>query len=170
MNRFVLSGGPGVGKTTLINVLRDRGYVVVSETARLIIEKEKKKMSDVLPWKNLFKFQEAVALEQLVREEEVGGDNIFFDRSLVDGHAYCLLDGVSSPKIINENARSRYKKVFILDPLSTYETDSVRYENELMAKALHEAIREAYLYFGYNPVMVPVLDPEARADYVINNI
>lgn len=170
MNRFVLSGGPGVGKTTVINILKNRGYVVVPETARLVIEKEQDRGSDILPWKDLFKFQETVALEQMVREDDIRGDNIFFDRSLVDGHAYCLLGGVSSPKIISEKARSRYRQVFILDPLNTYETDSARHENEFTAKVVHQAIIEAYFYFGYSPIMVPVLDPEVRADYIIDNI
>ena len=36
-NRFVLSGGPGGGKSALLAALAERGYPVVSESARAII-------------------------------------------------------------------------------------------------------------------------------------
>jgi|TARA_B100001059_G_scaffold133292_2_gene133489 predicted ATPase len=36
-NRFVLSGGPGGGKSALLAALAERGYPVVPESARAII-------------------------------------------------------------------------------------------------------------------------------------
>lgn len=53
MKKYVITGGPGIGKTTVIELLASRGYVIVLEVARLITEEEKSKGSDILPWLNL---------------------------------------------------------------------------------------------------------------------
>jgi len=171
MGRFVLSGGPGVGKTTVINILKEKGYLVVPETARIIIEEEKIKDSDVLPWKDLFKFQEQVALRQLEEEEKINSNQAaFFDRSLIDGYAYCVLGNVNIPQLITENAWGRYDLIFFLAPLSQYENDDVRYEDEEGARAVHLAIREAYDHFGYQVVDIPLLSPVERVDLILDNL
>ena len=41
MNRVVLTGGPGVGKTAVIEVLREEGYAVGEDAARSIIIERK---------------------------------------------------------------------------------------------------------------------------------
>ena len=40
--KVVISGGPGSGKTTLINLLREKGYDCADEFSRSIIKKVKK--------------------------------------------------------------------------------------------------------------------------------
>ena len=61
MKKYVITGGPGIGKTTVIEILSSRGYEIVPEAARIIIEEEQINDSDALPWKNLKKFQNLVA-------------------------------------------------------------------------------------------------------------
>jgi predicted ATPase len=39
-NWHVIAGGPSCGKTTLINLLADRGFWMVAEGARLFMERE----------------------------------------------------------------------------------------------------------------------------------
>ncbi|OGD31925.1 hypothetical protein A3C91_00665 [Candidatus Azambacteria bacterium RIFCSPHIGHO2_02_FULL_52_12] len=64
VKKYVLTGGPGVGKSSVIETLAQKGYCVVSETARTPMEEEHVKKSDILPSKNLQKFQEVVAKRQ----------------------------------------------------------------------------------------------------------
>jgi predicted ATPase len=40
MKLYIISGGPGVGKTTLINALQKTGFKTVPEGARHIIRKQ----------------------------------------------------------------------------------------------------------------------------------
>nr|WP_305049673.1 AAA family ATPase [Elizabethkingia bruuniana] len=49
---FVITGGPGVGKTTLIKVLEKQGFVVIMEEARRIIQEQLQMKGEGLPWKN----------------------------------------------------------------------------------------------------------------------
>jgi len=43
MNKFVLTGGPGVGKSSLIEALCTQGYSTVGEAARQVILEEQEK-------------------------------------------------------------------------------------------------------------------------------
>ena len=62
-NLVVITGGPGVGKTTLINHLNDRGFDTSPEVARAIIEQ--RIMSD-----------EPRTLEELGREMGVSKERV----------------------------------------------------------------------------------------------
>ena len=49
---YVITGGPGVGKTTLIEGLRDLGFNTIDEDARKIIKNQVEIQGQGLPWKN----------------------------------------------------------------------------------------------------------------------
>ncbi len=172
MSFYVLTGGPGVGKTTVVETLRRRGHAVLPEAARLIIEEEVAKSSDVVPWKDIKKFQEAVAQRQIDTEREKGKEAgaVFLDRSLIDGYAYCVLGNVVPPKVILQEGRGRYEKVFLLEPLEEYRRDGARKEERELALVIHREIVNAYERFGYSVIRVPVLSAEARAEFIVNAI
>lgn len=170
MKKYVITAGPGNGKTTVIEILASRGFTVVQEAARLIIEEERLKDSDILPWKNLEKFQEKLAIRQLDLESFVKGEVVFLDRGIVDGYAYCKIGNIPSPQLILDKARNRYDKVFLLDPLNLYKKDEVRLEDAELAKKIHDTIALAYKEFGYITISVPTLPPEQRADFIVQNL
>src|SRR5678815_759908 len=49
-NLFVVSGGPGSGKTTVLEELARRGYRFAREIARQIIQQEVQSRGTALPW------------------------------------------------------------------------------------------------------------------------
>lgn len=49
---IVITGGPGVGKTTLLNCLNNKGFITVPEDARQIIKEQMEVNGEALPWKN----------------------------------------------------------------------------------------------------------------------
>jgi predicted ATPase len=170
MKLHVITGGPGVGKTTVLELLSEKGYAIIPEAARMIIEEESTRGSDVLPWKNLEKFQAAVANQQLKTEMAASADINFLDRSLVDGYVYCMIGKIPAPKALLNNVRNRYEKVFMLEPLDLYVKDKVRIEGERLAKRIHNETIKAYIHFGYEPIIVPVLSPEERAAFILKQI
>ena len=173
MKKYVLTGGPGIGKTTVIEILASMGYKVIPEAARMVIEEEQIKNSEILPWKNLSKFQEIVAMRQLQAEEKIQsnvGQSVFLDRGIIDGYGYCLRGGVTPPTSITDNAKNRYEKIFVLDPLELYEKDNVRFEDKEEAQKSHLNIIEAYKNFGYEPIFVPVMPPEDRVEFILNRL
>ncbi len=170
MKKYVITGGPGIGKTTTIELLASRGYSIIPEAARIIIEEEELKKSDILPWKNVQKFQERVTQKQLELEEAAHGDIIFLDRGIIDGYGYCKVGGVQIPDSILHNSRDRYEKVFLLNRLPDYKTDKARLEKEGLASKIHDAVADAYKEFGYDLILVPALPPEERMNFILKNI
>jgi len=170
MKKIVITGGPSVGKTTVIEILASRFYSIIPEAATMIIKEEKTKNSDALPWKNVAKFQNLVVQRQIESEAKARGDIVFYDRGIVDGYAYCKVSNAQVPQFILDNARGRYDQVFFLDPLGFYVENGIRsrmFEDEVK---IHKAIKEAYVEFGYDPITVPVLPPEKRVDYILSLI
>ena len=50
-NRFhVLTGGPGAGKTTLVEALHEKGFATTHEAGRGVIREEMQAGGDALPW------------------------------------------------------------------------------------------------------------------------
>ncbi|MEK7390595.1 MAG: ATP-binding protein [Patescibacteria group bacterium] len=170
MKPHVITGGPGVGKTTVLELLSAYKYATVPETARAVIEEETIKDSDMLSWKNLVKFQEEVAKRQLQAEQSTRSKITFLDRSLIDGYAYCALGKVQPPEIILQHGRSRYGKVFLLEPLDVYVTDRARAEDRELAYVIHNEISKSYSFFGYDLIKVPVFLPEKRVEFIIGHL
>ncbi|MFG3706597.1 AAA family ATPase [Micromonospora sp. NPDC047670] len=68
MRRYVLTGAPGAGKTTLADALRRRGWIVVAEAATDVIAAEQGR-GVAEPWRGAG-FLHAVASLQRRRREE----------------------------------------------------------------------------------------------------
>jgi predicted ATPase len=173
MKRYVITGGPCSGKSTVLELLAKNGHRVIDETARPLIEREKAKGSDVLPWINPHKFQRVVARIQFRKEFFAFiqfPDVIFLDRSLVDGCGYCVVEEVSVPWIIKRFGRKRYTKVFHLEMLPSYIYDTSRKEDRTLAIRIHEEIRNAYTVFGYEVISVPMMTPEERVEFILNSL
>lgn len=178
MKKYVITAGPGHGKTTIIELLASKGYAVGYEAARLIIEKEQLKKNGCLPSTDLAGFQELVVKRQLELEDTatrmehahlVSGE-VFFDRGIIDGYGYCKLGKVPAPAIIEEQGRGRYDKVFILDALPGYQNDAVRAESRQTALDIHDAIEQSYREFGYDLIKVPALPPEERVEFILRHV
>ena len=170
MKKYVLTGGPSIGKTTLIEILASMGYKVIPEAARIVAEEERLKNSEILPWKNVKLFQEKVAELQIKLEEETSAEFVFMDRSIIDGYGYSKFAETETPSLINETARNRYDKIFVLDPLPHFEKDGLRFEDAETAKKIHQLIIEGYIHFGYEQIFVPVLSPKERVEYILKRI
>jgi predicted ATPase len=168
MKKCVLTGGPSIGKSTLIRILAERGLPIVQEAARIVIVEERQKDSEAQQMRNYELFQERVLDKQLSLEAATTGEVVYCDRGIIDGHAYCQIKGIQTPPRIFELGKNRYDVVFLLDPIGVYEKDSERGPVQEDAAKIHLYIERAYREFGYDPVRVPLLPPEERADFVVD--
>ncbi|RAP27994.1 hypothetical protein DID78_05475 [Candidatus Marinamargulisbacteria bacterium SCGC AG-343-D04] len=80
--KIILTGTPGSGKTSIINLLREKGYDVIQEASTFIIKKEQK-LGTQEPWKNSDFIDKIISLQK--RRERKANTLLnhvqFFDRS-----------------------------------------------------------------------------------------
>jgi len=169
---FVLSGGPCSGKTSLIKYLEKKGFPVLHETARKLVEIGIIKPEEFKSKEKRDYIQRIIFEEQLKAEESVSNQPVvFLDRSLVDGIAYYWILNLEPPKYMFEIlSKKRYDKVFILEQLENFELDNVRHESPEQAKKIHELVIKAYEMLGYDIIEVPVMPIFQRAHFILKRI
>lgn len=169
-NLVVLTGGPGVGKTTLLNHLRFMGYSTMREVSRDVIEEQIQLDSQCLPWRDRTAFQRRVLEVQLEREAQVDGKVGFLDRGIPDGIAYLRLDNLNVFTELFEHSCRRYAAVFLLKPIFLYRNDIVRAEDQRTAIQLHRLVQEVYTELKYDVVEIPALPALGRANFVVQTL
>lgn len=171
-NWYVITGGPSTGKTTVINMLQERGYNTTIEHARHYIDTMRTEGETVEEIRNnKRKFQLGVLDMQIEQEESIKPkDVVFLDRAIPDALAYYRFLKLEVDDILAKAIQNvHYKKIFILDRLPLI-NDYARLENEKDQIKIHRLITEVYETLGFPIVFVPVLPPNKRVEYILNNI
>ena len=171
-NWYVITGGPGSGKTTTVNLLSERGYKTTIEHARHYLDtklRDGKTVEEVR--KNQTVFQLGVLEMQIEQEKEISPEDVvFLDRAIPDALAYYrFLNLIEDPKLTEALRTASYKKVFILDYLPLV-NDYARREDEAAQKKIHSLITEVYESLPFPVVHVPILEPKARVDFILKNL
>lgn len=172
MKRYVLTGTPGAGKTTVLNVLRTRGWPVVDEAATDAITAQQA-VGVAEPW-TAPGFIDNILELQMARQSgsTVAGDVAFHDRSPFCTLALARHLGVPPiSALLREVARLRetgfyQPTAFVIRPLGFVTPTAVRrisYRDSLAFEAVHEQV---YLEYGFALVDVPRADPADRADVI----
>jgi predicted ATPase len=171
-NWNVITGGPCTGKTTVIDMLSKRGYQTTIEHARHYIDTQKingKTVEEIR--ENKKQFQQGVLDMQIEEEATLNPcDLVFLDRALPDAMAYYqFLDLKYDDRLIEQCKKYCYNKVFILDRLPLI-NDYARLEDEEEQIRIHQLIIKVYESYPCPIVHVPVLEPEERVDFILNNL
>lgn len=165
--RIVITGGPSVGKTTIVSMLASRGYPVVHEQATQII-----KEGEFLPWIDRSSFQEEVLRRQLAAEASVGElpGPVFLDRGLFDGEAYYIYDQLEIPKAFSTFDATRYSLALLIEELPFFDTTEVRRENLEFTHKISKVIEQCYAGRGVKVVRVPAMPPAERLEFVLETV
>ncbi len=154
--RYVLTGGPSSGKTSIIKELERRGEIVIHEAASDCARKYLDN-GEPCPF-HTEEFQREVFELQEERERLVPEDasRVFIDRSPIDGLAYADPGWELYPQLISAAVSKGYEKVFFLDHLGFVEDNGTRHESIDQALELSAKILESYKKAGYEPQIIPV--------------
>lgn len=174
MPRYILTGGPGAGKTSLLDELRTRGFSCSEEVSRKLIRTEAAVFSTCLPWNDLCCFADK-CLEQMLKEIQnyPSGGLTFFDRGIPDIIAYLRLAGIPvKEKFLNAEIEPAYERtVFILPPWKEiYTKDAERWQSAGESALIYECLFETYTSLKYKLVEVPRLSLAGRVEFISNHI
>jgi len=161
--KFVITGGPSVGKTTIVNGLANRGFKVIHEIATQVIKEGK-----YLPWEDRRKFQVEVLRRQQSAEASVLDFNtpIILDRGLFDGEAYYVVDKMPIPQVFDSLDASQYAVAFLVEPLNFFDENDVRRENLAFTEEISVVLENCYSSRNVKVIRVPAMSPEDRINFV----
>lgn len=174
-NFHIITGGPGSGKTSVIEVLRQRGYTCVGEVGRKIIREQLLIGGDALHWGDQAKFLELMLSRSMGDYDQVGGSDgpVFFDRGIPELAGYCRLVGIPElPHVARAAALFRYAPVvFVMPPWrEIYQNDVERKQDFAEAIASHDLAVATYREFGYEPLEVPKVSVEERVAFILGRV
>jgi predicted ATPase len=172
-NFYVITGGPGGGKTSLLESLASGGYNCIPETARQIIKERLSKGLTPRPdaktysreifdqdWKNFISNSDLSSL-------------LFFDRSFMDS-AFMLFesDADSYYKIRSTHLTNRYNnKVFITPPWQEiYHNDAERDQSFEQSIEVCQRLENWYREHDYDIVVLPKDTIKNRVKFILGQV
>lgn len=169
-NFFLLTGGPGVGKTTLIDHLRAERHACVEESHRRVIRDEVASGGSAVPWLDRAAYQARVAREDIAIFESMANETglVFFDRGILDSAA----DRDPPDWLVEAGRTYRYnRRAFVFPPWrEIYRQDAERKQTWEECEIVHGRILEGLAAFDYDPVIVPPGPVETRAAFVLDQV
>ena len=170
-SKIVISGGPGGGKTTIINSLKNLGYFCYDEISRDLIKKGKKNDDQNLFIENPLKFSKILWKK---REDQYKNsliqkkyDKVFFDRSLLDITSYLEFIGKRNLNFEKKITNFNYDLVFLIKPIKKfYKKDFSRFEDFNESLKIHGILKKNYQKH-FKTIKVPYKKLSKRLNFII---
>jgi len=174
MKRFILTGTPGCGKTSILQALEMKGYCVVNEAATDVIAFEQS-LGNAEPWKFPNFIDEIITLQKQRQMQtlKASSEIQFFDRSPLCTYALAIYLGFEpSEELLQEIERIEkdeiyQKEVFFIENLgfcNPTEARKISFEESLVFEKIHE---ETYTKFGYSCIKVPPISLVERIEFIL---
>jgi predicted ATPase len=172
---FVITGGPGAGKTTLVSALEAAGYAVSAEAGRAIILDQVAIGGSALPWGDRALYAELMLAREMQshRHAASAAGPVIFDRGVPDAMGYLRLTGCGvKDHFAKAAAVFRYNsRVFIAPPWEEIFTqDSERKQDFNEAVRTYESLRDTYLDCGYRLIELPRCPIQERVEFVVGEM
>lgn len=173
--KIVITGGPGTGKSTVIEELFKRDFKCMPEISREVTLNAREKGIEQLFLTKPLLFSELLLegrINQYIEAEKSNNNLVFFDRGIPDVHAYMNYISIDYPSTyIDKSNLFRYEYIFLMPPWEDiYISDNERYENFEQALAIHNHLERTYKDLNYPIIEVPTGTVTFRADFILDCI
>jgi predicted ATPase len=174
-NCHIITGGPGAGKTTLIEALRAQGFSVAGEAGRAILKLQQAIDGPAQHGRNSALYAELMldrGLQDHAGMRAVNGP-VFFDRGVPELVGYLEMMGHAVPPHFTRAATLyRYNtRVFLAPPWpEIYAHDAERKQSLGEAQRSYEVAAAIYPRFGYRTVELPRAPVEERVRFVLAHL
>ncbi|WP_030977995.1 MULTISPECIES: AAA family ATPase [unclassified Streptomyces] len=177
MKRFILTGAPGAGKTSILRQLQEQGFDVVDEAATAIITREQAE-GNAEPWTQAAFVVAVVALQRQRQMQSACSDVTLqiYDRSPICTHALSTYLGRPVPETLSAEidriTRERVyeQQVFFIRNIGFCQPTAARrisFQESLAFERIHE---QSYRQFGYELVDVPAGEVVNRVAMIADTI
>ncbi len=171
----VIIGGPGSGKTTLIEGLIKKGHICYPEISREITLDARERGIEQLFLEQPLLFSELLLEGRMKQHQNALTEKshvVFLDRGIPDVLAYMHYIGDAYPSFFDDACRNyRYTKIFFLPPWEEiYIADEARYENYEQAKLIAAHLAETYQKYGYSLIEVPKGTVDKRILFILGHL
>lgn len=174
-NFFIITGGPGAGKSSVLDQLYKSGYEVVPEVARQIIKDQLALGGNAIHSGDQVAFRDLM-LEYSIDDFNKHSDNqniTFFDRGIPELLGYSNL--ISQPPkstLLAAMKQYRYNShVFLFPPWEEiYVHDVERKQDFEEAVVTYHFIKQAYIDSEYKLIEMPKTSILSRTQFIIAHI
>lgn len=166
----VLTGAPGVGKTTLLDALKDAGEIVFEEPARPILHHQKAINGPAHPDNSPLLFVRAMLEKMVSNYHKQPPGRSFWDRGLPDMVVYAQINHLDTAEFYEAADTYRHDTtVFLLEPWEEiFANDDLRTLSFDDAKRFHELLLPVYEQLGYVLITVPNTSVQERLKFITN--
>lgn len=173
--KIVLIGGPGTGKSSVLNELIQRGHYCLPEVSREVTLKAKEEGIEQLFLTEPLLFSELLLKgreKQFKDAEKSNKKKVFIDRGIPDVFAYLDYFKTDYPAVFIEKSKQyKYDHIFLFSPWEEiYLTDNERYESFEESVIINQFLQKAYKKIGYSIVNVPFGTVKERTDFIIHSL
>lgn len=173
--KILLTGGPGTGKTSVLNALKKCGYCCFEEVSRKITLEAQKEGISQLFLKNPHLFSRKLLEGRVAqfKKANLSSEKIcFMDRGIPEIGAYMSYKNEEIPKSFIEANQTHLYDVIFFFPIweEIYKSDNERYESLEEAKEIQRFIKESHENMGYQLIEMPKTNVLERINFMMKKI
>lgn len=172
MARYVITGGLGVGKTSIISLLKET-MVTVGEPARKLIAEHRAVTVDSTLEEDPELFVARLIVKSIEDYQSASTEAItVFDRGLPDCVAYAAIYGIDTGPAMAAAIANRYEDpVFVAPPWrEIFVNDEMRKATFAQAESFFSEVVTVYYALGYELIELPKVSVEERAALVESHL